>query len=81
MIFFACFVLMAMMIFRLVLILILASFAPPAIFSLALEPAKALGMATVLIGDGRGKPLGDHIDHQAPDLLDFLSDLTFKDAA
>ena len=41
-IFFACFVLMAMMIFRLVLILILASFAPPAIFSLALEPAKAL---------------------------------------
>lgn len=41
-IFFACFVLMAMMIFRLVLILILASFAAPAIFSLALEPAKAL---------------------------------------
>lgn len=46
-----------------------------------LEPAKALGMATVLIGDGRGKPLGDHIDHIAPDLLDFLSDLNFKDAA
>ena len=46
-----------------------------------LEPAKALGMATVLIGDGHGKPLGDHIDHVAPDLLDFLSDLTFKDAA
>ncbi|MCS6626199.1 pyrimidine 5'-nucleotidase [Roseibacterium beibuensis] len=46
-----------------------------------LEPAKALGMATVLIGDGHGKPLGDHIDHQAPDLLDFLTELTFKDAA
>ena len=46
-----------------------------------LEPAKALGMATVLIGDGHGRPLGDHIDHIAPDLLDFLTDLTFKDAA
>ncbi len=46
-----------------------------------LEPAKALGMATILIGDGRGKLLGDHIDHQAPDLLHFLSDLTFKDDA
>ena len=46
-----------------------------------LEPAKALGMTTVLIGDGHGKPLGDHIDHMAPDLLDFLTDLTFKDAA
>jgi putative hydrolase of the HAD superfamily len=46
-----------------------------------LEPAKALGMATVLIGDGHGKPLGDHIDRIAPDLLDFLNALTFKDAA
>ena len=46
-----------------------------------LEPAKALGMTTVLIGDGHGRPLGDHIDHIAPDLLDFLTDLTFKDAA
>ena len=46
-----------------------------------LEPAKALGMTTILIGDGHGKPLGDHIDHIAPDLLDFLTDLTFKDAA
>ncbi|GAA0870537.1 pyrimidine 5'-nucleotidase [Brevundimonas basaltis] len=46
-----------------------------------LEPAKALGMATVLIGDGHGKPLGDHIDHIAPDLLDFLTELTFKDVA
>jgi len=46
-----------------------------------LEPAKALGMATVLIGDGHGKPIGPHIDHVAPDLLDLLSDLTFKDAA
>lgn len=46
-----------------------------------LEAAKALGMATILIGDGHGKPLGDHIDHIAPDLLDFLTGLTFKDAA
>jgi putative hydrolase of the HAD superfamily len=50
-----------------------------------LEPAKALGMRTVLIGDGHGKPQeqgwGPHIDVVAPDLLDFLSDLTFKDAA
>lgn len=46
-----------------------------------LEAAKALGMATILIGDGHGKPLGDHIDHIAPDLLDFLSGLTFRDAA
>jgi putative hydrolase of the HAD superfamily len=46
-----------------------------------LEAAKALGMATILIGDGHGKPLGDHIDHVAPDLLDFLTGLTFRDAA
>lgn len=46
-----------------------------------LEPAKILGMATILIGDGHGKPLGDHIDYIAPDLHDFLSDLSFKDAA
>ena len=46
-----------------------------------LEPAKALGMTTVLIGDGHGKPLGDHIDHIAPDLLDFLTGLNFKDVA
>ncbi|MFN3932534.1 MAG: pyrimidine 5'-nucleotidase [Brevundimonas sp.] len=46
-----------------------------------LEAAKAMGMATILIGDGHGKPLGDHIDHVAPDLVDFLSELTFRDAA
>jgi putative hydrolase of the HAD superfamily len=46
-----------------------------------LEPAKILGMATILIGDGHGKPLGDHIDYIAPDLHDFLSDLSLKDAA
>ena len=40
-----------------------------------------MGMATVLIGDGHGKPLGDHIDHIAPYLLDFLTDLTFTEAA
>ena len=43
--------------------------------------AVALLMATVLIGDGHGKPLGDHIDHIAPYLLDFLTDLTFTEAA
>lgn len=46
-----------------------------------LEPAKALGMTTVLIGDGHGKPIGPHIDYQAPDLFDFLSALHLKDAA
>lgn len=46
-----------------------------------LEAARALGMATILIGDGHGKPLGDHIDHVAPDLVDFLTGLTFRDAA
>jgi putative hydrolase of the HAD superfamily len=46
-----------------------------------LEAAKALGMATILIGDGHGKPLGDHIDHVTPDLVDFLTQLTFRDAA
>lgn len=46
-----------------------------------LEPAKALGMATVLVGDGHGKPLGPHIDFRTPDLLTFLTDLAFKDAA
>jgi putative hydrolase of the HAD superfamily len=46
-----------------------------------LEPAKALGMTTILIGDGHGKPLGDHIDHVAPDLLDFLTDLIFEETA
>ena len=46
-----------------------------------LEPAKAMGMRTVLIGDGHGRPRGPHIDHQAPDLLNFLLSLSFKDAA
>ena len=46
-----------------------------------LEPAKAMGMRTVLIGDGHGKPLGPHIDYQAPELLDFLLTLSFKDVA
>lgn len=46
-----------------------------------LEPAKALGMTTVLIGDGHGKPIGTHIDYMAPDVFDFLSALQLKDAA
>lgn len=41
-IFIACLILMAMMIFRLVGILVLTTFAAPAIFALALEPAKAV---------------------------------------
>ena len=41
-IFLSCVVLMAMMIFRLVVILVLATFAPPVIFAMALEPAKAV---------------------------------------
>lgn len=40
-----------------------------------LLPASALGMTTVLIGDGRGRPIGDYIDLRAPYLLDFLTDL------
>lgn len=46
-----------------------------------LEPAKALGMTTVLIGDGHGKPIGTHIDYMAADVFDFLSALQLKDAA
>jgi putative hydrolase of the HAD superfamily len=46
-----------------------------------LEPAKALGMTTVLIGAGRGQPLGSWIDHQAPHLLDFLQSLALETAA
>ncbi|WP_414643570.1 pyrimidine 5'-nucleotidase [Brevundimonas sp.] len=37
-----------------------------------LEPAKAMGMTTVLVGDGRGRPVGDWIDHITPDLMSFL---------
>lgn len=40
-----------------------------------LEPGKALGMKTILIGDGHGRPLGDHIDYFADDIVDFLTDL------
>lgn len=59
-IFLACLVLMAMMIFRLVLILVLASFAAPAIFSLALEPAKALAgrWLSMLLGLMMAAPVG-----------------------
>ncbi|MBU1346999.1 MAG: pyrimidine 5'-nucleotidase [Alphaproteobacteria bacterium] len=46
-----------------------------------LQPAKAMGMTTVLIGDGRGLPTGDWIDAAAPDLLDFLQPYALKDAA
>ncbi|MBB4734698.1 hypothetical protein HDA30_000206 [Micrococcus cohnii] len=59
-IFIACFVLMAMMIFRTVVILLLASFAAPAIFSLALEPAKALAgrWLSMVIGLLMAAPVG-----------------------
>jgi len=46
-----------------------------------LEPAKGLGMTTVLIGDGHGHEIGDWIDHRADTLLDFLTPLTLRDAA
>lgn len=46
-----------------------------------LAPAKALGMATVLIGDGHGHEIGDWVDATAPDLLEFLNPLSMKDAA
>jgi len=51
-----------------------------------LAPAKALGMSTVLIGDGPhsqggGHDIGDWVDATASDLLDFLSPLSLKDAA
>jgi putative hydrolase of the HAD superfamily len=46
-----------------------------------LSPAKALGMSTILIGDGHGHEIGDWIDGRAPDLLDFLHPLSMKDAA
>ena len=46
-----------------------------------LEPAKSLGMATVLIGDGHGHEIGPWVDAQAPDLLDFLTPYALKEAA
>lgn len=46
-----------------------------------LEPAKAMGMTTVLVGDGHGHEIGPWIDHVAPDLLEFLTPLTLKAAA
>lgn len=46
-----------------------------------LQPAKALGMTTVLIGDGHGHEIGDWVDHQAPYLLDFLTPHALRDAA
>ena len=46
-----------------------------------LVPAKAMGMTTVLIGDGRGHEVGDWIDATAPYLLDFLTPYSMKAAA
>ena len=46
-----------------------------------LEPAKAMGMTTVLVGDGRGHPMGDWIDIQADDLPSFFETLSLEDAA
>lgn len=46
-----------------------------------LAPAKALGMTTVLIGDGHGHEIGDWVDCQAGDLLDFLTPHALRDAA
>ena len=46
-----------------------------------LQPAKSLGMATVLIGDGHRHEIGPWIDATAPDLLDFLTLYSLKAAA
>ena len=46
-----------------------------------LVPAKALGMTTVLIGDGRGHPVGDWVDYRAGDLPDFFKSHPLRDAA
>ena len=51
-----------------------------------LEPARSLGMTTVLTDNpdhlaARGLVAGDWIDAQAPDLLDFLTPYAMKDAA
>jgi len=46
-----------------------------------LAPAKALGMTTVLVGDGHGHEIGDWIDARTPDLLSFLEHLSLRDAA
>jgi putative hydrolase of the HAD superfamily len=46
-----------------------------------LAPAKAMGMTTVLIGDGHGHEIGDWIDATAPDLLGFIEPLSLRDAA
>ncbi|WP_426038747.1 pyrimidine 5'-nucleotidase [Brevundimonas sp. DC300-4] len=51
-----------------------------------LEPAKAMGMTTVLIATSehlaaRGLATGDWIDATAPDLLDFLTPYALKEAA
>jgi putative hydrolase of the HAD superfamily len=51
-----------------------------------LEPAKALGMTTVLIATAEhlqstGRVAGDWVDAKAPDLLSFLEPLPLRDAA
>ena len=46
-----------------------------------LAPAKAIGMTTVLIGDGHGHEVGNWVDHKSDYLMDFLSPLSLKDAA
>ena len=46
-----------------------------------LEPAKALGMRTVLIGDGHGHEIGPWVDHVSPELLDFLTPFSLENAA
>ncbi|MBB5661805.1 pyrimidine 5'-nucleotidase [Brevundimonas halotolerans] len=46
-----------------------------------LAPAKALGMTTVLVGDGHGHEIGDWVDHHTLDLLEFLTETALKEAA
>lgn len=46
-----------------------------------LAPAKALGMTTVLVGDGHGHEIGNWVDHQTHDLLEFLTETALQEAA
>jgi putative hydrolase of the HAD superfamily len=46
-----------------------------------LAPAKALGMTTVLVGDGHGHEIGDWVDYHTLDLLEFLTETALKEAA
>lgn len=46
-----------------------------------LAPAKALGMTTVLVGDGHGHEIGPWVDFRVERLIDFLLPHALRDAA